>query len=554
MVRTCAVWLAASTVVFAAPPDVKVLFPPGGQRGTKVEMVCEAEVDLPQALQVTAPGVEAVVTSTVGKTSTIAVSIPADLAADRVWFRFYNQEGASELMPFLVGSLPEVIEQETNNSLKQAQGIASRCVVNGRMNVMEDADCYVVQATEGQTLVAAIDANLRIGSNMDPALQIVTPDGFILAENHDDIGFDPVAVARIPRTGQYIVRVVSFSGTKSTSIRFHGNSKMVYRLTVTTGPYVYATSPNILATDASPTVRLMGWNVPPDLQCTPARLGSGPMSGHEELETYAGLPRDSQLAAAFAPDAGGSARVRLWPYAVVDNTGDDRVSAPTELTAPVAVTGWLRSPRQVDGYSIPLRKDDVVAMTVESNRIGSLLDPQLTLTDPAGGLVPAAASVSSPQHDAQVTFTVPVDGIYRLTIRDPYELDSPRRFYRLTVWLEQPDYDVSVDASQIVVGPGKPLELPVKVVRRGPAGTPVGPITFRVLGLPDGTTAADVVSEPTGETSTGVKMVIIPGGSPFVGRIRILATAESPRKMARYVRTPDRLGATFESIWTTINP
>ena len=113
----------------AAPPTLSHLFPAGGQRGTKVAVTCSGSFTWP--VSVWAPGVEVAVGMESGK---LEVSIPADLAADRIWLRLYNPEGASALAPFLIGSLPEIAEVEPNNAPRAAQPIATPGVtINGEI-------------------------------------------------------------------------------------------------------------------------------------------------------------------------------------------------------------------------------------------------------------------------------------------------------------------------------------------------------------------------------------------------------------------------------------
>ena len=114
-------WAAALVVMLAgiasaAPPTLSRLQPPGGQRGSKVALTCVGSFGWP--VKVWAPGVEVTVAKDSGK---LELAIPADLAADRIWLRLHNAEGASAAVPFLVGSLPEISEQEPNNAPSQAQ-------------------------------------------------------------------------------------------------------------------------------------------------------------------------------------------------------------------------------------------------------------------------------------------------------------------------------------------------------------------------------------------------------------------------------------------------
>jgi hypothetical protein len=157
--------LILTTPAIAAAPILSHIFPAGGQRGAKVTVTCTGKFDWP--VKVFAPGIEV---ATGSESSKVEIAVPANLAADRVWIRFYNAEGASAAVPFLIGQLPEVAEQEPNNTTGNAQAIADpNLTINGVL-AAADVDGFAVPLQEGQTLVAALDAHTRLGSPLDAIL------------------------------------------------------------------------------------------------------------------------------------------------------------------------------------------------------------------------------------------------------------------------------------------------------------------------------------------------------------------------------------------------
>src|SRR5438045_8191618 len=90
LVIVCSFSMATSNEAMSAPPTLTHLSPAGGQRGSKVVVTCAGTFNWPT--RVWSPGVEAVPRSDSGK---LEVTIPADLATDRVWIRLFNEEGAS---------------------------------------------------------------------------------------------------------------------------------------------------------------------------------------------------------------------------------------------------------------------------------------------------------------------------------------------------------------------------------------------------------------------------------------------------------------------------
>ncbi len=73
--------------------------------------------------------------------------------------RLHNAAGASELKPFHVGILNEIVEQEPNDEPGKPQKLDTLpAAIAGRLAKRGDVDTYAVQLTTGQTLVAALAA------------------------------------------------------------------------------------------------------------------------------------------------------------------------------------------------------------------------------------------------------------------------------------------------------------------------------------------------------------------------------------------------------------
>jgi len=358
----------------AAPPTLSHLFPAGGQRGTKVVVTCTGNL-APWPVSVNAPGVDVVPSQEAGK---LEVSIPADLATDRVWIRLFNAEGATAAVPFMIGGLPEVRDAEPNNTLRNAQAIAETGVIINGVLEGADVDGFAVAMTAGQTLVADLDANTELGSPMDAILQVASSDGTVLAENHDDVELDPRLAFTAKKAGTYIVRLFAFSSMPDTTIAFHGGANYIYRLTLTTGPYMSHAVPLSVAQDNPGTVEVFGWNLPPGTRLPVAPLAVA------ELESLADLRNSpaARLGFVFAPNIASSARVRLAPHAALPGLAVSDANNPPVLTPPIAVTGRLQLPRQTDLFRVPLKKGQRVVIAAEGRNVESPLQVVLRLSDP----------------------------------------------------------------------------------------------------------------------------------------------------------------------------
>lgn len=539
----------------AASPTLSHVFPPGGQRGTTVAVKLDGKFDWP--VNVWSPGVDVAAGEESGQ---LKIAIPADLAADRVWLRLHNAEGASNLVPFLIGSLKETVEAEPNNAPRKAQALdESSVTINGKLE-KADVDGFLVPLTAGQTLVAAVDANTRLGSPMDAILQVASPDGTVLAENHDAVGLDPRLVFTASKSGPHLVRLFAFPATPDSTIAFRGGSDYLYRLTLTTGPFVSHAIPLAVSAANPGSVTLHGWNLPANTQRPVLAFGEPRLGDFGEFEPLGELrtPSDAKLGFAFAPEFAGGARVRIMPQDVVSTVPQSDAEHPFALTLPTAVSGCLATPKQRDVYQLSLTKGQTIVVTVEAESLDFLVDPVVQLLDPQGN-VAADVDDTGKNRDAVLTHAAKADGPYRLTVTDRFRHGDARGFYRLSVRTEQPDFELSAGADSLVVTEGKPAELTISVQRHNLGDQTVGPIAITAENLPEGVVLAEEATETKSEgrrskSTPKITLKFTATGPAFSGPIRLVGKATEPYELQRRVRTPEKLGATWDSVWLTVIP
>lgn len=531
----------------AAPPTLSHLFPAGGQRGTTLNVTCEGEFDWP--VNVWSPGIEVTPGEEKG---VLQVTIPPDIATDRVWLRLYNADGASKVVPFLIGTLPEVNEAEPNNAPSAAQPLEeSRVTVNGVLKENGDVDGFSVSLTAGQSLVADVDAHDALGSPMDAILQLLSPDGVVLAENHDDVGLDPRLAVTAPRDGVYTARLFTFPAEPDSTVSFRGNDSYVYRLTLTTGPYISHTIPSVVSLENPGEVEVFGWNIPPETRLPVAPLAEAVLVECGEVENYGDrrVLAGDRIGIVQHPEFAGSSRVRIVPHTVVDGVAAGTVDAPMSLTIPTAVSGRFQAERQTDYYELPLTTNQPLIFTVESRGIELPVQPMVRLIDPMEN---EASEFDEPKpQDAVITHTTQHEGTYRLTVRDLFRQYGERCVYRLTVRIAEPDFELNLDSDAIVVKPDEPAEVVVNVRRHNtPAGN-LGPITIEAIDLPPGVTAEPVVSEVEGDTSEKVTLRLTSTGEASSGPIRIIGRANEPVELERYARAKPQFGTSLSVVWLT---
>ncbi len=470
--------------VSAAAPTVTLLTPSGGQRGTTVEMRATGTFDKwPVQVWASDKAVTATATATKG---TFRVTIAKDAALGICWLRWYDDAGASSLRPFVIGTLPEIVEVEPNDEPAKAQAIDASAVVNGKLARSGDVDCFAVKLKHGQTLVADLVAHEILRSPMDAVLQVLSANGAVLEENHDYCGLDPRIPFTAPRDGTYIVRLFAFPAQPDSSIRFFGSSTCVYRLTLTTAEFVDFVTPLAVERKGSPTVTLHGWNVSaPTRQLPPS------------TEPFSMVP-------------GTAVHVQRETHPCYDLI-QSKPQMP--LMVPFSVTGRIAKPHAVDTISFKGVKGKSVSIRIESSSLNLLLNPVIRVLD-SGGKQLTRIEQAKPNVDIETTFAPPSNGTYGIEIGDLLHSSGPRHAYCLHVTPVGKDFSLTVAEDRYTLSPGKPLDIAVTVVRKNGFS---GEVELSVQGLPAQVTATQV-DKSNGKTLT-IRLTAKKGGMQVPIRI-----------------------------------
>jgi len=521
-------WGAAQHAA-AAPPKWKFLFPSGAQVGTTIDVEAHGSFDhWPVSVWVDRPGVSLVAKEKKGEL-TLTVS-PAALPGLYA-VRFYDVEGATPLVPLIVGTLPEVREQEPNDTPSKPHELsAARATISGRLERKGDVDTFAVRLDKGQTLVAEIDSHRTLASPLDAVLEVLSPAGFVLAHNDDDQEIDPRIAFVAPQAGTYLVRVFGFPAAPDSSIALAGGDTYIYRLTLATDGFIDYTLPLAVSTPSAP-VELFGWNLPDDAR----HLLPAAMPG--------------ERVALLHPRVGNLLTLPVVNHPSILAVEPSVAEQPQRIDVPVTISGRIESPRDKDTFRTALHKGDTLLARVESRALGYALDPVLELRD-AQAKSPIRVDDTGAGRDAELTFAVPADGDYDLSVHDLHGQGGARFVYRLTATIAKPDYALSLASDSFTVAAGQKLELPVSVERLHGFAEP---INLHVTGLPEGTTVEAATSAGEGDTAKSVKLSITAGATPFSGPIRVTGESAGATPIARTAQFA--VGANTHKIsdgWLTI--
>ena len=510
----------------AAPPTLAQLFPAGGQRGQSITVTASGSLS-PWPVQAWCDS-DHISLAPAKETGKLNVAIAREALPGIYWVRLFNKDGASELRPFVVSNLSEVVEKEPNDDFKKPHAVGGNVVVNGKLERPGDVDAFAFPARKGQTLVASLEAFANLRSPMDGILQVVSADGFTLAQNHDFRDMDPQIAFPVPKDGTYIVRVFAFPSKADSSIKFAGNDKMIYRLALTTGGYVDYAFPLAIQSGAKGSVELVGWNVP------------------DAAKKVLPFPRDELEALAFHPLVANPASVRLERHSAIVKQAPATRAKPQAITLPITVSGCLQNVGDIDVYQFSAKKADKLSFRVDSRALHFPLDATLKLTDLQGKTL-AEASSAKLNVDPALQYTAPADGPYRIELRDLHGGGGPRYVYRLRALRSEPDFELTVPADRFTATPGKPASIAVTINRRDGFAEEV---SLSIERLPMGVKAESARLRPEDKTAT-LRLTADAGGA--AGAIRIVG--KTPRGLVRFASaTGAEPGWKTNRLWITAVP
>ena len=217
---TAAVMLAA-VVPKASAQQVPIdpasthIFPAGGQRGTKVPVRVGGQCLAPlTAIRFHGAGIQAPpvlgphstgnyepsprrdpreTPAAYPKEWTSAVEIAADADFGPHLWRLTSGRGGTGARPFVVGDLPEFIENESNSMPEKAELVTLPVTINGQIAGERDVDYFRFQAEAGDTIVAEVAA-ARLGSPLETVIEIYDAAGGRVKSQQLHAGGDPVLV------------------------------------------------------------------------------------------------------------------------------------------------------------------------------------------------------------------------------------------------------------------------------------------------------------------------------------------------------------------------
>ncbi|MDG2383347.1 MAG: PPC domain-containing protein [Pirellulaceae bacterium] len=462
-------------------PSSSYIFPAGGQRGTNVSVRIGAHyLHGGSPLRVVGSGVTASPAieqiekiwfegpMVVKPLSKRAEDYPKDHAAEffidsnaplgNAYWQLWTSQGATQGRRFVVGDLPEIIEEEIDGAPVPIQ-VKLPITINGRIFPREDVDVWRFAVVAGQCITCEVNA-ARLGSELDARLEVLDPDGNRIAENDDFLGPDPRVRFVAPVDGVYGLRIHDIS--------FRGFQNYVYRLTVTSGPVVDHVFPLGGKLGAKTEFRLFGVGV--DGPSCWLDLNGSPET---QLQKFA-LPEGRSNS---IPIAVGNFRE------IVEATSAKK--QPIVVSESVVVNGWIDAAGEIDSWPLKGVAGSRILIRLDAASLGSKLDAVVRATSMNGETLIEFGSTPANFVEPRGEVQMPEEGQCMIQVRHVDSQASGTDFaYRMTVLPQPaPDFSLKLPTDALTLFRGDTAKLKVAVARVGGFQDAV---QLEVEGLPDG--------------------------------------------------------------------
>ena len=485
-------------------PTSTHIFPAGGRRGTKVDVRVGGEclppgtrfrlfgdgVSAPLELGNTATGnyapsprrkpSEQPTTSPREWESQIEIANNAPLGS-KIW-RLSCARGGTGGRPFIVGDLPEFRETEPNSLPNRAERVELPVTINGQIAGESDLDYFRFEVKAGDLVSIDVTAT-RLGSALDPIVQVFGPGGDRILVNESRIGSDPVIAFQPESTGEYQLLI--------SNVTYRGGPSYVYRMTISTTPIAQFAFPAGGQAGTTFEIAFLTLSGRGPGKTVLDRVAVPDIAGdfwHRSSQIANTIP----LAVSHVPEA-------------VETPGNDTRDSATDLTLPRVMNGQFETIADEDWFRFNGRKD--VPLTLECSPFPrwSPSLPVVAITNSDGGVLASASAVQAARGMIRIEWTPPADGTYFIRSRDLQQgiKGGPEFIYRLQLQESVPDFTLSVRNDLINVVQGGRTEVDVTIERLGGC---TAPIELSVEGLPEG---IRIEGEKVAAGKTSTKLVFI---------------------------------------------
>lgn len=490
-------------------PQLHAIFPPGGQRGTSVEVrVFGADLDALASLSFSDERIQArqkIDGDGKPKKDAFIVEIPVEIETGLFELWASGKFGMSNSRLFAVGTREEKTDDSPGNKMQDALEVPLGVTINGRATANQK-NFYRLFARQGQRVIV-VCVGEAIDSKIDPVIQLLDAQGRFLQRDARGRLLDYTAET----TGTLFLAVHDLT--------YRGGNPFFYRLSIHDGPHVDCVLPLSAAPGVEREFHIFGRNLPQGKKSRIALSSGGfweravlraqtPEKGGASLaglqhSLLGVLNQASFLYSALQyPDELSQKRIHFSLLnSVVEEEIVSRESKPQTIRPPVAISGMFYPKRDQDVYEFDAKKGDRYRIEVRSHRLGCGTSPLVVVQRlEAGGKTTQVLELAAPYDPGERTFPLRAwdpqgwleirkNARYRLTISDLFNGTRNRTglLYELHIRPPSPGFRAfSVSQSTLhrnlnrrakvessVILPGQVLPLRIRLRRMDGFGEPV---------------------------------------------------------------------------------
>jgi len=415
------------------------------------------------------------------ETVKVVVTIAPDAEPGTRELRLETPVGMSNPIRFCVGLVPEVREQEPNDSTIPRSGTLQLPVTLNGQILPQDVDRFRLWAKRGEKLVIRAEARALVPYQADSVPGWMQATLTLYDSNGKEVAYadeyrfdpDPVLFYDVPFDGEYELEVQDAIA--------RGREDFVYRVTAGALPFVDRIFPLGGRTGELTRAEVVGWNL--DWQRVPLDTRGTSSSLRETAWRQGdGITND----VAYAVDT-------LPEIQETEPNDDPAVAAPIKL--PVIVNGRIGRPDDVDVFPFEARGGDEVVVEVRARSLGSPLDSVVRLVSEKGevvawnddfayeGLGVRGLGLQTHHADSYLRARIPRSGTYHVRLYDVCQHGGEDYAYRLRVSEPRPDVELFVTPSSINLQAGRQEVISLRAVRKDGYD---GDIQIELRGAPEG--------------------------------------------------------------------
>jgi hypothetical protein len=454
--------LPPGTPVNPQAPNLQPVLPLGMQRGTTLEVTLTGtNLAGPTGVWTSFPAKVTIPTDGGnGKNNNslkIKLEVPKHAPLGFHSLRLATTRGMSNSRLFCIDDLPQVLENNTNRTIKTAQAVTVPCVVVGKADA-ESTDYFKFTVKANQRLSFEV-LGRRLGSTFDPQITLYDTAGKELPAGHSNDAPGLQTDSRLTYTfktaGDYIIGI--------RDVAYRGAADYHYRLRI--GDFPCATTPLPLAAKRGTKVAV--------------RFAGPTVDGVAPVEVK--VPNDPVLQAIQVAPRGTNG-LHGWPVTLAVSDLDEAMEVEpnnvpakaNRINVPGAITGRFEVADDVDQFVFAAKKGKRYIIEAHTAEHLSPTDVYMVLRDAKGTQLQA----TNPAAAARFDFTAPADGDYFIVVEHLHSWGGPDEVYRLTVTPYEHSFTLSVPINRVDVAPGGTVLLPILVARAGYNG----PIEVSVVG------------------------------------------------------------------------